>query len=85
MGDARDGRFVRSVERVRIPAGEAIRIEIAEVPEPALPHEVIQGHYYVPTDNGPMALWFACDPRDLEGCCPAFDQMAQTFLFLNGT
>ena len=85
MGDARDGRFVRSVERVRIPAGEAIRIEIAEVPEPALPHEVVQVHYYVPTDNGPMALWFACDPRDLEGCRAAFDQMAQTFLFLDRT
>ena len=85
MGDARDGRFVRSVERVRIPAGEAVRVEIVSSPEPALPFEVVQVQYYVPTDNGPMALWFACDPRDLQACRPAFDQMARTFLFLDRT
>jgi hypothetical protein len=82
MVDARDGRFVRSVERVRIPAGEAIRIEIVEGPEPALPYDVVQIQYYVPTDSGPMALWLACDPADLEPCRDAFDHMAQTFLFL---
>lgn len=82
MGDARDGAFVRSVERVRIPAGESIRVEIVSGPEPALPFEVVQVQYHVPTENGPMALWFACDPADLETCRDAFDQMAQTFLFL---
>jgi hypothetical protein len=82
MNDTRDGAFVRSVERVRIRAGEAVCVEIVSSPEPALPFEVVQIQYYVPSDNGPMALWFACDPRDLPTCRDAFDQMAQTFLFL---
>ena len=85
MDPTQEDAFVRSVERVRIPAGEAIRVEIVSGPGPALPFEVVQIQYYVPTDSGPMALWFACDPRDLEGCRTGFDQMARTFLFLDRT
>lgn len=73
---------VRTVERITIPAGEAIRVEIGPRREPESPTEAVQVQYYVPTEGGPMALWFACDPRDLEGCGDAFEQMAGTFLHL---
>jgi hypothetical protein len=74
--------FVRAVDRVRIPAGEAVRVEIAPGPEPGHSVAVVQVQFYVHTDNGPMALWFACHPDDLEDCRGAFEQMARTFLYM---
>lgn len=82
LGRTQDTDFVRTLERIRIPAGDSIRVEIVSRPEPAFPHAVIQVQYYVSTDNGPMSLVFGCDPEDFDGCRDAFDQMAQTFLHL---
>ena len=82
MDPTQEDAVVRSVDRVRLPAGAAIRIEIVSGPESGLPVEVVQVQYYVPTANGPMALWFACHRGDLADCRDAFEQMARTFLLM---
>ena len=44
-------------------SGEALRLEMAEVDQPA--DDVVHLQYYVATELGPWALWLSCAPGEL--------------------
>ena len=58
------GMQVRSLGRVDLALGEALRLELAE------PGSSVGGtvhvQYYIATDAGPWALWLSCPPEDVE-------------------
>jgi hypothetical protein len=80
MADPATRDAVPSIERVRIPAGEAIRVELSSRPEPDTPYEVAQVQYYIPTKVGFFAIWFSAAASDLAAYRTTFDAMARTFL-----
>jgi len=57
------GLQVRSLGRIDLPLGEALRLEMvdADADEP----EMVHLQYYISTDLGPWALWFSCAREDL--------------------
>jgi hypothetical protein len=80
MADPATRDAVPSIERVRIPAGEAIRVELSSRPEPDTPYDVAQVQYYLPTMVGFFAIWFSAAANDLAAYRTTFDAMARTFL-----
>ena len=57
------GLQVRSLERLDVPLGEALRLEMAEgTPDSA---EVVHLQYYIVTAAGPWALWISCGRDDV--------------------
>ena len=80
--DPADGGRLRdavlSATRATLPAGEALRVVLADELEPGL--LLTQVQYYVATHAGPFALWFACETDDLPRYEAVFDQTATTFL-----
>jgi hypothetical protein len=54
---------VRSLGRVHLQLGEALRLEMAE-PGPA-EGDVVHLQYYIATELGPWALWLSCPPAEL--------------------
>jgi len=57
------GMRVRSLSRVELPLGEALRLELAsDVPESADERHL---QYYVMTEAGPWALWLSCPSDEL--------------------
>ena len=59
---ARDMR-VRSLGRVHLQLGEALRLEMAEGDSSA--DDVVHLQYYVATELGPWALWLSCTSAEL--------------------
>ena len=57
---------VRSLGRVHIRLGEALRLEMVS-PNPADEHTV-HLQYYIATELGPWALWLTSEQDDLEAC-----------------
>jgi len=57
------GLQVRSLGRVDLPLGEALRLEMvdADAGEP----EMVHLQYYISTDLGPWALWCSCAHEDI--------------------
>jgi len=57
------GLQVRSLGRVDLPLGEALRLEMvdADAGEP----EMVHLQYYISTDLGPWALWCSCAREDI--------------------
>lgn len=56
-----DGMRVRSIGRVAIELGEALRLELTDDSGDEV--DVVHLQYYVVTQGGPWALWLTC-PRD---------------------
>src|SRR5918993_1895627 len=54
---------VRSLGRVHLQLGEALRLEMAEVGQ--MGDDVVHLQYYVATELGPWALWLSCTPAEL--------------------
>jgi hypothetical protein len=54
---------VRSLGRVHLQLGEALRLEMAEVDERG--GDVVHLQYYIATELGPWALWLSCTPAEL--------------------
>ena len=54
---------VRSLGRVHLQLGEALRLEMAEVDQPG--DDVVHLQYYIATELGPWALWLSCAPAEL--------------------
>jgi hypothetical protein len=54
---------VRSLTRLELPLGEAIRLEL----ESEVPADADERHlqYYVVTEAGPWALWLSCTSEEL--------------------
>jgi hypothetical protein len=59
---AATGAVIRSLTRVTLPVGEALRIEMAETPTA----ESIHVQYYVATESGGWALWISAAPQQLD-------------------
>jgi hypothetical protein len=59
------GLRVRSLDRVDIALGEALRLEMADGEAAAA--DPIHLQYYVVTDVGPWALWISCNRDDAAG------------------
>lgn len=59
------GLQVRSLERVDVPLGEAIRLEMSDG-EPGAT-DTVHLQYYIVTAAGPWALWISCDRDDVAG------------------
>lgn len=57
------GLQVRSLGRVDLPLGEALRLEMVGTDPGG--SEIIHLQYYISTDSGPWALWLSCAPEDL--------------------
>jgi len=56
------GMEIRSIARVELPLGEALRIELTE----ATAADTVHLQYYIVTGAGPWALWLSCERDDLE-------------------
>ena len=58
------GTQVRSLGRVELPLGEALRLEMVGT-EPS-GNEIVHIQYYILTEAGDWALWLSCARADLE-------------------
>jgi hypothetical protein len=54
---------VRSLGRVHLQLGEALRLEMSEVGSSG--DDVVDLQYYIATELGPWALWLSCAPAEL--------------------
>jgi hypothetical protein len=54
---------IRSLGRVDLPLGEALRLEMASA-DPA-GDDTVHLQYYIATELGPWALWLSCARADL--------------------
>jgi hypothetical protein len=54
---------VRSLGRVHLQLGEALRLEMAEVGPSG--DDVVHLQYYIATELGPWAVWLSCAPAEL--------------------
>lgn len=70
------GLQVRSLDRVDVPLGEALRLEMADA-EPAA--DAVHVQYYIVTAVGPWALWISCDRDDVAGHEAALAEIAPPF------
>jgi hypothetical protein len=57
------GLQLRSLGRVDLPLGEALRIEMVDAGTGG--SEIVHLQYYISTDLGPWALWISCARADL--------------------
>jgi len=57
------GKQIRSLGRVELPIGEALRLEMVNA-EPA-EEDIVHLQYYISTDAGLWALWLSCARGDL--------------------
>jgi len=58
------GTQVRSLGRVELPLGEALRLEMVSA-EPS-GDEIVHMQYYIVTEAGDWALWLSCAGADLD-------------------
>jgi hypothetical protein len=58
------GMRVRSLGRVHIQLGEALRLEMTSSDEDG--DHSVHLQYYIVTDAGPWALWLSCAPEDVD-------------------
>ena len=59
------GLQVRSIGRVELPLGEALRLEMASADPSG--EDTVHLQYYVVTDAGPWALWLTCARDEVAG------------------
>ena len=69
-----NGMRVRSLGRVFLPLGEALRLEMSGDGD-----EVVQLQYYIVTDAGPWALWLSCVREDVADCEAALRELTPAF------
>ena len=54
---------IRSLGRVDLPLGEALRLEMVDAGQGG--EDVVHLQYYIATELGPWALWLSCAQEDL--------------------
>jgi hypothetical protein len=65
---------IRSLGRVHIRLGEALRLEMTNV-EPGQ-GELVHLQYYIATELGPWALWLSCPTEDVAACEKSLQELA---------
>ena len=68
---AASGSVVRSITRVSLPVGDALRIEMAETPTA----EPIHVQYHIATGSGGWALWTSCTGEELAAVDAALPEL----------
>ena len=71
------GMRIRSLGRVFLPLGEALRLEMSDDGRDG--GEVVQLQYYIVTDAGPWALWLSCAREDVADCEAALRELTPAF------
>jgi hypothetical protein len=72
------GMQVRSLGRVDLPLGEALRLEMVSA-DPA-GGDVVHVQYYICTEAGGWALWLSCPRADLADREEALQDIAPPFM-----
>jgi hypothetical protein len=57
---------IRSLGRVRLQLGEALRLEMTNAER--VGEDTVHLQYYIATDVGPWALWLSCAREDVAEC-----------------
>ena len=71
------GMQIRSLSRVHLQLGEALRLEMTDG-DPA--HEnTVELQYYIATELGPWAVWLSSDRADVADCEKALQEVASPF------
>jgi hypothetical protein len=65
---------IRSLERVHIRLGEALRLEMTNA-EPGN-EDMVHLQYYIATELGPWALWLSCPRADVAECEKSLQELA---------
>jgi hypothetical protein len=65
---------IRSLGRVHIRLGEALRLEMAS--QGSGQEDVVHLQYYIATELGPWALWLSCAPQDVADCEKSLQELA---------
>jgi hypothetical protein len=68
---------IRSLGRVDLPLGEALRLEMVTAGQGG--EDVVHLQYYVATELGPWALWLSCAREDLADREAALLEIAPPF------
>ena len=71
------GMRIRSLGRVFLPLGEALRLEMAD--DGGDGEDVVHLQYYVVTDAGPWAIWLSCAREELADCESALRELSPPF------
>jgi hypothetical protein len=57
------GLQIRSIGRVQLPLGDALRLEMLDAADPS--RDVAHVQYYISTEMGGWALWVSCPSSEL--------------------
>ena len=68
---------IRSLGRVYIQLGEALRLEMTNVVPDG--EDIVHLQYYIATELGPWALWLSCAREDVAGCEAALRELTPPF------
>jgi len=72
------GMQIRSLARVSLPLGEALRLEMVNADPGG--EDVVHVQYYISTDAGGWALWLSCARADLADREGALHKMTPPFM-----
>jgi hypothetical protein len=67
---------VRSMGRVHLQLGEALRLEMMADQDG---EEVVHMQYYIATEMGPWAIWLSCARPDLADCEASLQELTPPF------
>jgi hypothetical protein len=65
---------IRSLGRVHIRLGEALRLEMTN--DSPGQENTVHLQYYIATELGPWALWLSCAPADVADCEKSLQELA---------
>jgi hypothetical protein len=68
---------IRSLGRVRIQLGEALRLEMVNADRDG--EDIVHLQYYIATDVGPWALWLTCTRDDVGDCEASIRELTPQF------
>ena len=71
------GMRIRSLERVHLQLGEAIRLEMMNAGPDG--QDIVHLQYYIATELGPWALWISCARVDVVDCEASLRELAPPF------
>lgn len=71
------GMQVRSLGRVHLQLGEALRLELTDA-DPAR-GDIVNLQYYISTELGPWAVWLSTVRGDMADCEKALQELASPF------
>jgi len=71
------GMQIRSLSRVHLQLGEALRLEMTD--GDAVSADTVELQYYIATELGPWAVWLSSDPAAVAECEKALQEVASPF------